>query len=165
LTLLVRYAPNGGLSPLQTEMNRLFNTFFDTPTTGAASRSRRWIPAVDIVEADDRYVVKADLPGPAEDDVTIEVQDGVLTIRGERTSETSETREGHLRIERASGGFRRTLRLPEGVDAEQVVATFERASSRSASPSPRSASRAASRSGSASGPRPWRAPTPSSAQP
>ena len=77
---LVRYAPNRGLSPLQTEMNRLFNTFFDTPTTGAATRSRRWIPAIDIVEADDHYVVKADLPGLAEDDVTVEVKDDVLTI-------------------------------------------------------------------------------------
>ena len=106
-------------------MNRLFNTFFDTPTTGAATRSRRWIPAIDIVEADDHYVVKADLPGLAEDDVTVEVKDDVLAISGERTSETTEKGEGYVRVERASGEFRRTLRLPEGVDAEQVVATFE----------------------------------------
>jgi HSP20 family protein len=116
---LVRYAPNRRLSPL-------FTTFFDTTTTGAATRSRPWIPAIDIAEVDDQYVLRADLPGLAEADVAIEVQDDVLTIRGERKSEMTEKRDGYVRIERASGGFRRTLRLPEGVDAEQVVATFDK---------------------------------------
>jgi len=115
---LVRYAPSRSLSPL-------FNSFFDTPTTSAVLRSRRWVPALDIVESDDRYVLKADLPGLSEGDVNIEVQDDVLTISGERKSETTEKRDGYVRIERASGAFRRTLRLPEGVDAEKVAATFD----------------------------------------
>jgi HSP20 family protein len=122
---LVRYAPNRGLSPLNSEVSRLFNTFFDTPTRAAAG-PRRWVPAIDVVDADDHYVVKADLPGLSEDDVAIEVQDDVLTISGERTSEQTEERDGRLRVERVSGSFRRTLRLPEGVDPEQVAATFDR---------------------------------------
>ena len=82
---LVRWEPVRELSSLQNEMNRLFNTFFDTPTAGNGGRSpRRWIPAMDLVETDEHFVLKADLPGLAEDDVNIEVEDDVLTVSGER---------------------------------------------------------------------------------
>ena len=124
---LVRWEPVRELSSLQSEMNRLFNTFFDTPTPGGNGvTSRRWIPAMDLVETEDNFVLKADLPGLTQDDVDIEVEDNVLTVSGERKAEHEDKREGYYRVERSFGAFRRTLTLPEGVDPEAVSATFDK---------------------------------------
>src|SRR3954449_9347024 len=115
------------MATLQNEMNRLFGSFFDpqtSATNGAALR--RWIPAMDLVETDEHFVLRADLPGLGEDDVSIELEDDVLTVTGERKAEREERREGFYRIERASGAFRRSLTLPEGVDAEGIAAKFDR---------------------------------------
>jgi HSP20 family protein len=107
-------------------MNRLFNNLFDTPTAGFGSVTRSWIPAVDIVETDDDYVLRADLPGLTEQDISIELHNDVLTVSGERKSEHEERRHGYYRVERSSGSFRRSVRLPEGVSPESIRATFER---------------------------------------
>ena len=80
---------------------------------------------MDLVENDDSLVLRADLPGMSEDDVNIEIKDGVLTISGERKSESEEKGEGFHRVERAFGRFSRALSLPDGVDADQVAANFK----------------------------------------
>ena len=122
---LVRWEPVR-INSLQSEMNRLFNTFFDTPTPAPAPvRRAASIPSTDLVETDDHYVLKADLPGVAEDDVSIELDDNVLTVSGERKVEHEEKREGYLRVERSFGPFRRSLTLPDGVDADAIAATFD----------------------------------------
>jgi HSP20 family protein len=123
---LVRWEPVRELSSLQNDMNRLFNTFFDAPTAGAGNASRRWIPAMDLVETDDQFVLKADLPGLTDEDVHIDVEGDVLTVSGERRAEHEEKREGYVRVERSFGAFRRSLTLPEGVDPEAVSASFDR---------------------------------------
>jgi HSP20 family protein len=125
---LVRWEPVRELSSLQTDVNRLFNAFFDTTTTGANGDGapRRWVPAMDLVETEDQFVLKADLPGLAEDDVHIDVEDDVLTVSGERKAEHEDKREGYVRVERSYGAFRRSLTLPEGVEPEAVSASFER---------------------------------------
>ena len=124
---LIRWEPVRELNTIQTEMNRLFNTFFDAPAPGnGPSVSRRWLPAMDLVEDGGEYVLRADLPGLSEKDVNIELEDNVLTISGERKSEHEERKEGYHRVERASGSFSRSLTLPEGVDPEGVRASFER---------------------------------------
>ena len=120
---IVRWEPLRELSSLQTEMNRLFNTVFDTPQPNGGLR--RWVPAMDLVETKDHFVLRADLPGVAEDDVKIEVEDNVLTVSGERRSEHEEHGEGFYRMERAFGSFSRSLTLPKGVDAEGVAASFD----------------------------------------
>ena len=127
---LVRWDPVRELDSLQGEMNRLFSTFFDTPTGragngGTTAASRRWIPAMDLVETGDHFVLKADLPGISENDVNIEVENNVLTVSGERKTEHEEKHEGYYRLERATGAFARSLTLPEGIDAEAVSATFD----------------------------------------
>ena len=108
--------------PFSREVDRLFDAFF-APTE---RESRRWVPAIDLVEADDHFVLKADLPGLSEEDVSIEVQDGTLTISGERKTEHERREQGWYRIERSFGSFSRSLTLPEGVDAEAINAEFDR---------------------------------------
>ena len=121
---LVRWEPARELDTLQGEVNRLFDTFFGgSPANG---RARRWVPAMDLVETDDSLVLSADLPGLERDDVSIEVKDNVLTVSGKRESEHSEMGDGYRRVERAFGGFSRSVSLPEGVEADKVSATFEK---------------------------------------
>ena len=126
---IVRWEPLRELNSLQSEMNRLFNTVFDSPSGAGAGNGgalRRWMPAMDLVETGDHFVLRADLPGMTEQDITIELEDNVLTVAGERQTEHEEKREGYLRVERAFGGFSRSLTLPRGVDPESVTAAFDR---------------------------------------
>ena len=122
---IVRWEPFRELSSLQTEMNRLFNTAFDTSPGGNGGGSRRWAPAMDLLETEDHFVLRADLPGMTQSDVNIELEDNVLTVSGERKAEHEEKREGFYRVERAFGSFSRSLTLPKGVDAEAVTAGFD----------------------------------------
>ncbi len=123
---LIRWEPARELGTIQNEMNRLFNNFFETPSPSSNGAYRRWIPAMDLVETETDFVLRADLPGLSEQDVNIELEDNVLTISGERKAEHEERKEGYYRVERSSGEFRRSLTLPEGVDPESVQATFDR---------------------------------------
>jgi HSP20 family protein len=120
---LVRWEPTRELPTLQSEMNRLFSSFFD-PAAGGSSVPR-FVPAMDLVETQDAYVLKSDLPGTPEQDVHVEVEGDVLTISGERKAEQRDEKNGQLRIERSYGSFRRAVTLPDGIDPEQVKATFE----------------------------------------
>jgi HSP20 family protein len=123
---IVRWEPLRELGSLQNEMNRLFNTVFDTPAPANGGTLRRWMPAMDLVEADDHFVLRADLPGMSEDDIRIELEDGTLTVSGERKAEHESNGEGYHRVERAFGSFSRSLTLPKGIDAEAVTASFDR---------------------------------------
>lgn len=129
---LIRWEPVRELNTLQNEVNRLFNTFFDPQTTisagvgnGGTLPARRWIPAMDLVERDDAYVLRADLPGLTEEDVHIELEDSVLTVSGRRSLEQERKGEGYYRVERAFGEFSRSLTLPEGINPEAIRANFE----------------------------------------
>lgn len=123
---LVRWEPVRELNTIQGEINRLFNSFFDAPVSAGEGAGRRWLPAMDLVETEDHFVLRADLPGLSEDDVDIEVEDHVLTISGERKAEHEDRKEGYHRVERAYGHFTRSLTLPEGIDPEAVEAHFDR---------------------------------------
>jgi HSP20 family protein len=117
---LIRWEPARELQTIQQEMNRLFGSF----SNGDSFAARRWVPAMDLVEEGDHFVLRADLPGVREDQVKIEVEDNVLTVSGERQSEHEERSEGYYRLERATGAFSRSLTLPEGVDLDSVEAGF-----------------------------------------
>jgi HSP20 family protein len=121
---IVRWDPTREVDSLQSEVNRLFDTFFGgQPANG---RLRRWVPPMDLVETEDHLVLKADLPGLERGDVNIEIKDGVLTVSGERKAEHEERTDGYYRVERAFGGFSRSLTLPEHVDAERINASFDK---------------------------------------
>src|SRR5215217_3008325 len=102
--------------PFTREIDRVFDAFF-----GQTDQGRRWVPPMDLVEAEDHFVLKADLPGLTDGDVNIEVQDGSLTISGQREAEHEH---GWYRIERAFGSFNRSLTLPDGVDPDRIEASF-----------------------------------------
>jgi HSP20 family protein len=123
---IVRWEPFREFTTLQNEMNRLFNTVFETPTPGNGGGTlRRWMPAMDLVETPEHFVLRADLPGMTQDDVKIEFDDGTLTVSGERKAEHESKNEGYYRVERAFGSFSRSLTLPQGIDPEAVTANFE----------------------------------------
>ena len=122
---LVRWEPVRELNTIQGEINRLFNSFFDTPV--ARARRRPALASGDGPRRGRRPLRPARRsPGLAEDDVKIEVEDDVLTVSGERKAEHEQRGEGYHRLERAYGSFSRSLTLPEGVDPEAVQASFDR---------------------------------------
>ena len=108
--------------PFSSEVNRLFNTLL-APEAG---RSQRWSPAMDLVEGEDHYLLRADLPGMGEEDVSIEINENVLTVSGERRDEQERQGQGWHRVERTFGHFSRSLSLPDGVDPDAVTASFDR---------------------------------------
>jgi HSP20 family protein len=127
---IIRWEPLREFGTLQNEMNRLLDTVFDAPASGGNGTGngtlRRWMPAMDLLETDDHFVLRADLPGMGEEDVSIELEDTTLTVSGQRKAEHEERHEGAYRVERAFGAFSRSLTLPQGVDPEAVTAGFDK---------------------------------------
>lgn len=109
--------------PFSQEFDRLFSRLFDSVPTASP---QRWVPPMDLLEADDHFVLRADLPGLSHEDVSIEVQDDTLTIAGERAAEHERAERGWFRVERSFGRFHRSLTLPDGVDPDAVTAEFDR---------------------------------------
>ena len=109
------------------EMDRVFGDFgFGNGLTSTLTRGVPgiWAPQVEMFERDGQLLVRADLPGLTKDDVNVEIDNGTITIEGERRSEQNEDREGFYRTERSYGKFYRRLPLPDGVEAENTNATF-----------------------------------------
>ncbi|MEM8845230.1 MAG: Hsp20/alpha crystallin family protein [Pseudomonadota bacterium] len=86
------------------------------------NQAANWVPAVDVIEEDDHYLLKADLPGVDAKDIEILFQDNALTIKGERIESDETEQNGYKRIERTHGSFQRTFRLPDNVDADNITA-------------------------------------------
>jgi len=91
---------------------------------GLPTNSVAFIPAVDVQEEKDGYVVKADLPGVKPEDIEVTAEKGILTLRGERKADTREGAKGYERIERVSGSFTRRFSLPENVQSDAIKAKF-----------------------------------------
>ena len=81
-----------------------------------------WVPAVDIVEEKDRFVLRADVPGVRPEDIDVNMENGVLTVSGERSHEQTESQDGMRRVERVSGKFYRRFNLPESAQADEISA-------------------------------------------
>ena len=115
---LVRYEPVNLFNRINDEINRNFASM----RTAAANQEADWTPAVDICEKDDRYILTADIPGVNRNDVEITLEDGVLTVKGSRTSESVVSEEGYRRKERFHGTFSRQFSLPDTVDTANISA-------------------------------------------
>ncbi len=117
-------SPFREMARMQREMEEMFDRFFPG-WLWERERERAWAPAVDMIDRKDEIVLRADLPGLEQKDIEVTVQDGMVTIRGERKEEKEEKAEDYYYCERSFGAFARTLPLPSGVDAERVTATFK----------------------------------------
>lgn len=116
------------LARINTQPVSLWREFHDemdnwlNAASGQVSKNAPWSPAVDVVEEKDSYVLKADLPGVDAKNIDITYEDNALTIKGERSHESSSDYDGYKRIERSHGVFQRTFRMPENVDADKISA-------------------------------------------
>jgi len=120
MATLVRWDPFREVTSLRDEVNRLFSR-----TLGDGQGVSAWSPPVDVFDTKDAIVLKAELPGLTPEDIDIEIDENVLTIRGERTLEETVEEGRYHRLERAYGSFARTLSLPQGVKADEVSAAFD----------------------------------------
>ena len=102
---------------------RFFEPFFRFPFFQEEMQSSAWNPAVDVLEEQDKILVKVEVPGVDEKDLRVTFEDGLLTIGGERQFERKDDRNYH-RIERAYGSFTRSFTLPRSVDATQIAANY-----------------------------------------
>ena len=109
---------------LRREMDRVFERFLE-PTWNELPALGAWEPKVDVTETKEAVVVTAELPGVDQKDIGISLQDGILTVKGEREEEKEEKDKRYHRVERAYGAFARALRLPAAVDAGKVTASFK----------------------------------------
>lgn len=109
------------MDPFRTEMADLFEKFFGDSELVPAAKS--WTPRVDVEETDKEILVKADLPGVDPKNVEISIENGVLTIRGERREEKEDKKKNYHRLERFAGSFYRAVPLPPAADADNVTAT------------------------------------------
>jgi HSP20 family protein len=108
--------------PFLTEPFRLFNSFFGRPVAGENGRVTGWWPTLDVHETDNEYVMLVDLPGVKLEDVSIELEQQVLTVSGTRVQHSiGDTKYS----ERPYGSFIRTLTLPKGIDSDKIVADYQ----------------------------------------
>jgi HSP20 family protein len=130
-----RWRPGRGLIPWRPfreleEMERRFEDILGRPFLSSVWRrlpieERGWAPAIDVFEKEDKFVVKAELPGMKEEDIDISVVGDTLTIKGERKAETEVKEEDYYCCERSYGSFSRSLAVPPNVDAKKIEASFE----------------------------------------
>ncbi|TCO76008.1 heat shock protein Hsp20 [Plasticicumulans lactativorans] len=119
---ITRYDPMSRFTQLQKELERLFDPRALGNEDSSSVATCDWIPAVDIREEANRFVIHADIPGVDPKDIDITMENGVLTLKGERLSERKDEREGYKRVERARGTFYRRFGLPDTADAGRISA-------------------------------------------
>lgn len=107
--------------PHMRDLSRFFNLEFEDDDNTLTSG--KWTPAVDIAEKDDHFLIEADIPGVDPKDIEVSMENGYLTVRGERESESKDEKDGYSRVERLHGSFYRRFSLPETANAESVTAT------------------------------------------
>ena len=122
MATLVRWEPFRELAGLHNEMARLMNAAVTGDTNGRAERT--WVPAVDVWETDGELVYAFDLPGVAKDQVSVELEDGALSVSAERERTDEVTDERFYRYERRFGTFTRTVGVPGGVDESKIRADY-----------------------------------------
>lgn len=116
---LMRYEPWSLLDQMRREMERAVDTRAEEGSSVATSD---WVPAVDIKEENDAFVIVADIPGVDPNDIEVHMEGGMLTIKGEKETEKKDEREGYKRVERTFGSFYRRFSLPDSADPEKISA-------------------------------------------
>ena len=115
--------PNSDFKTLQNQINRIFEPFARFSAGDEDLVSGTWVPPVDVAETQDKILVRAEVPGIKQEDVQIEFENGLLTIRGERQIEKTDAVTWH-RVERTYGNFSRSFTLPRSIDPEKITAAY-----------------------------------------
>ena len=121
---LIRWEPFDGLNRIQSRLNDLFDETLRRPRAFSPATSTAWFPPVDILESKDSYLLRAELPGMKKEDFNLEVENGTLTLSGERKFEEPANGVEYHRVERAAGKFVRTFSLPQTVKSEEIKASY-----------------------------------------
>jgi HSP20 family protein len=121
MATLVRWEPFRELAAVQNEMSRFMNGLLE----GNGQATQSWVPTADVWETDEEVVYAFDLPGIPEESISVELEDGALTVTAERTREHDVEDGRYVRFERRFGNFARTIGLPQGVDEDAVSAKYE----------------------------------------
>jgi HSP20 family protein len=121
MATLVRWEPFREIAALQNDMGRLMGAFLGQAN---GETSRTWVPAVDVWEAEDKLVYAFDLPGIPEEKISVEFDEGSLTVSGERERAEEVKNDGFYRYERRFGSFSRTVGVPQGVSEDDVNAEY-----------------------------------------
>jgi HSP20 family protein len=121
---IVRFAPFVDTEGFPAGM-RLFQDSINRLLSEDGIKARPWSPAVDIVETENELVLKADVPGVEMKDIDVQLENGTLTVKGERKFENEEKGKGFHRMERSHGSFVRYFTVPETVDSEHVKADYQ----------------------------------------
>lgn len=116
---LACYSPYRLIDQVHNEFDRLLHSL---PGTGAAPPGSRWTPAFDVLESEKCYLLRADVPGVAREDIAVSLENSVLTIRGERKAGHKDDPQGYRRRERRLGRFEREFTLPDNVDSAAISA-------------------------------------------
>lgn len=123
---LIKWDPIRELEDVSNRLNRLFGrSLARTESASDTLTMNDWTPSTDISETDTAYLIKAEIPGVNREDVKVTLQDGMLTIRGERRQEKEEKDKKFHRIERTFGSFVRSFRMPDDADESAVKAEFK----------------------------------------
>lgn len=121
---LTHREPHGDIAALQDRLNRAFASALGRTERDDETSLAAWAPPVDIAEEKDRIVITAELPGFQEDQIDIQSENGMLTLRGERKFEKEHDGKSYHRVERSYGQFVRSFSLPNNVDREKIKADF-----------------------------------------
>ena len=121
MATLVRWEPFRELAAFQNEMSRFMNGLLE----GDGRTTQSWVPTADVWETEKEVVYAFDLPGIPEDKISIEIEDGALTVTAEREREEKVEDGRYFRFERRFGTFTRTIGLPQGVKEADVSARYE----------------------------------------
>ncbi len=121
---LIRWEPFREIATLQDRLNRAFGTALGRPEREDEMNLAAWAPPVDIAEEKDRILITAELPGFSEKEIEIQMENGMLTLRGERKFEKETDSKSYHRVERSYGQFVRSFSLPNNVDRDKIKANF-----------------------------------------
>ena len=122
---LVRWEQVEGVNRIQSRINELFEDALGRTRAQQSAAAGAWCPPVDILESKDSYLIRAELPGMRNEDLKTEVNEGILTISGERKLEEPANGVEYHRVERVTGKFSRSFHVPQTVNPDGIKATYK----------------------------------------
>ena len=126
MTSITAWKPFQNFFPTSRELDRVFDNVFGNPAISRSTANNTWAPPIDVVDADDHVEFRAEVPGLSENDVQVSITENVLTIKGEKKSESVDKNVDYHVVERSYGQFQRSFGLPKNLRTDDIDASFKR---------------------------------------